>query len=52
MEYFNSTIVASPQGQIKVLDLKKTISKSGVRFELVYPERELNGVFVYKITYS
>lgn len=52
MPFFNSSISISPQGAVRSLDVKESITLEGkYRFDLIYPQNVINGVFIYKITY-
>lgn len=52
-EYFNSSIVISPEGKAVHVDIKQEYSNDLAKFELVYPnEDQFNGVLIYKIDYK
>ena len=51
--YFNSTIVASPQGQIVQYDLKERVTHGNATFTLIYPyDNNFGGLVAYKIDYK
>jgi len=50
--YFNSTIIASPQGQVVQYDLKDKVVINNAQYTLFYPrDGSFGGVVVYKIDY-
>jgi len=52
-EYFNSSIIVSPQGQIVQYDLKKKISNNLADFTLIYPtDNNFGGLVLYKVDYK
>jgi len=51
MPYFNSSIIFMPQKQ-PYIDIKPIIDKANFSFTLVYPTKNIEGVFVYKIDYK
>ncbi len=52
LPYLNSTVLVDQQGQAIVMDIKEKIQIGNMRFTLVYPKNQINGVFVYEITYA
>lgn len=50
MQYLNSTIVMQ-NGRLVANDLKPSFNKGFATFNLVYPTNQIDGVFVYEITY-
>ena len=52
MPYFNSSIIVSSNNQIVGMDVKPSIvTQDKYKFDLIYPEKQFNGLFVYRITY-
>ncbi len=50
--YLNSSIAFNQQGQVVGVDLKPDVQREDLKFTLVYPQNQFNGVFVYEIQYS
>ena len=52
MPYLNSSVQFNPStGQIISIDLKQEVKVSNVTYKLVYPQNNLDGTFVYELTY-
>lgn len=52
-QYFNSSIIVSPQNQIVQYDLKKVLTIEDKTYTLMYPtDNNFGGVIVYKIDYN
>ena len=51
MPYLNSSIITK-DGQFVQVDIKPVVEKEGVTYTLVYPQQQLNGMFVYELNYQ
>lgn len=49
--YLNSSMLISSQGQLASYDIKPQVIRDGVTYTLVYPQNEVNGVFLYRLSY-